>query len=498
MATQTISLPYIYEARDYQQDWWDAFRGEGIHVGKNYKIFVFNIHRRGGKDISNWNMSIERTAEEPMACRYFFPTNDMARENLWESITNDGLRFTDFVPIDLRVRRTKTDDGLNDSLKRIELVTGGSIRVMSAHKPNRARGGNPKLFVLSEFQIMDPQIIDIIMPIIEANGGILIINMTSNGDSAAKRLLEAWKKDPDVYVSILTVDDTPIFPPEQMIRIRRQTVERYLARGLSEEEANAFVDQEYYCSWDSPVVGSYFGSGMRLAKDQGRITKVPHESQLDVHTYWDLGVDDSMSIWFVQLFNREIRLIDYYESSGEGFAHYAKVLKGQMDGFERMKQYTYGKHYAPHDIKVRNMGEDARTRQEVAKACGIDFEVVKRVAAKEDGIEAIRTILSRCWWDETNCARGIDALKGYKKKWNDKMMVYENEPVHDWTSHGTDAFQTLALTNPTVLVEQTGGKVVKINRSRHGKQPQVIFDSQGRMAINLDPRRAYGKKRPLR
>lgn len=449
MQTTTISLPHIYEARAYQQDFWNAFHGVGRHKGKKYKIFVKVWHRRGGKDMTDWNAAIERGAEEPMTIKYGFPTNDMARDNLWESYTNDGLRFTDFFPEALRVKKNKADDGLNDSLKRIEYINGGSLRVVSFHRPDRARGGNSKMFVLSEFQNMDPNIIDIIMPIIEANDGILLINMTANGDSAARGMFEAWQNDPDVYTSVLTVEDTPVFSPDQMKRIRRQTIERYLARGLSEEEANAFVDQEYYCSWESPVVGSYFGSAMRRAKDEGRITKVPHESQLPVYTYWDLGVDDSMSIWFMQMLGREIRLIDYYESSGEGFAHYAKVLRGQIDGFERMKYYTYAKkHYAPHDITVRNMDKDAKTRQDVARSLGIDFEAVKRVAHKEDGIEAIRTILSRCYFDEKNCKRGIDALKGYRKKWNDKMMVYENTPVHDWTSHGTDGFQTLALANP--------------------------------------------------
>lgn len=493
MLTQTISLPHLYEARDYQQDWWDAFHGEGAHKGKEYKIFVFNIHRRGGKDISNWNMAIERTAEEPMRSTYVFPTSDMARDNLWESYTNDGLRFTDFVPLDLRVRKNKADDGLNDSLKRIELMSGGSIRVVSGHKPNRLRGGNSKLYVLSEFQAMDPQVIDIIMPVIEANGGILIINMTSNGDSAAKELMVGWQADPDVYVSVLTVDDTPVFTAEQMIRVRRQAIERFIARGLSEEEGNAFVDQEYYCSWDSPVIGSYFGSAMRRAQGEGRITRVPHEPQLTVNTYWDLGVDDSMSIWFAQLFNREIRLIDYFESSGEGFAYYARVLNGQQTGFERMKDYLYGDHYAPHDIVVRNMGKEARTRQDIAKSLGINFNVVKRVTHKEDGIEAVRGVLSRCWFDSENCKRGIGGLKGYKKEWNDKMMVYKDMPVHDWTSHPTDAFQTLALSDPMPGLSSTGGKVVRTVSNRRGNMQQVNPD--GSLRLNLDFNKAYRGKR---
>lgn len=447
MVETKISLPHIYESRSYQDDSWDAFHGEGKHKGKDYKIFVFNWHRRAGKDMTCWNMAIERTAEEPMTCKYAFPTGDMARDNLWESYTNDGLRFTDFVPKPLRVRKHKNDDGLNDSLKRIELVTGGSIRVISAHKPGRLRGGNSKVFVLSEFQAMDPMVIDIIMPIIEANDGILIINMTSNGDSAAKSMLEAWKNDPDVYVSILTVEDTPVFTREKMVRIRRQAIERFVARGLSEEEANAFVDQEYYCSWESPVIGSYFGSAMRQAQLDDRITRVPYEPGIPVHTFWDLGIDDSMSIWFVQLVGREIRVIDYYESSGEGIPFYVRVLRGQIEGFERMSKYVYGKHYAPHDIEVREITTGV-SRKDTASKLGINFLTVKRPAKKEDGIEAIRNILSRCYFDESKTKRGVSALKGYRKKWNDKMMIYENEPVHDWTSHGTDAFQTLALANP--------------------------------------------------
>jgi hypothetical protein len=103
------------------------------------------------------------------------------------------------------------------------------------------------------------------------------------------------------------------------------------------------------------------------------------------------------------------------------------------------------------------MGKDARTRQEVAADLGLNFEVVKRVSQKEDGIEAIRTILGRCWFDDDKCARGIDALKGYSKQWDEKMMVYKDNPVHDWTSHGTDAFQTMALVVPQLSGNDTAG-----------------------------------------
>jgi hypothetical protein len=218
----------------------------------------------------------------------------------------------------------------------------------------------------------------------------------------------------------------------------------FLARGQSEEEATAFVDQEYYCSWDSPVAGSYFGSAMRQAQADGRIRNVPYEPQLKVNTYWDLGIDDSMSIWFVQLYGREVRVIDYYEASGEGMPHYIRVLQD--------KKYLYNQHFAPHDIEVRELMTGVSRRDTAAKL-GLEFNTVKRPAKKEDGIDAIRTLLPRCYFDANKCARGINGLKGYHKKWNDKLMVYMSEPVHDWTSHPTDAFQTLALSNPEQVDE---------------------------------------------
>lgn len=434
-----ISLPHIYRPRDYQREFFDA-----LHSGK-YRIFILNWHRRGGKDLTCWNAAIELTAEEVTAAKYGFPTSDMARDNLWESYTNDGYRFTDFVPLDLRVRHHDNDDGLNDTLKRIEFITGGSIRVISTHRPGRLRGGNSKVFVLSEFQIMDPIVIDIIEPILEANNGILIINMTSNGDSAARKMLKAWLKDPEVYVSIKSVKDTGVFTEKQMERIRRRTRERFVARGQSIEEADAFVDQEYYCSWDSPVAGSYFGQQIRDAEAAGRIKNVPYDPRLPVDTFWDIGIGDSMAIWFAQFLGNEIRLIDYFESSGEGLPYYASVLKGQHQGFERMARYVYRNHYMPHDVQVREVGS-GNSRYHTALSLGISpIVTVKRPAQKDDGIHAIRMILPRCYFDSTNCERGINALKGYRKDWNEKLMVYKNHPIHDWTSHGTDALQTLAL-----------------------------------------------------
>jgi hypothetical protein len=174
-----------------------------------------------------------------------------------------------------------------------------------------------------------------------------------------------------------------------------------------------------------------------LADQEGRIAGVPHDMAAQVHTFWDLGIDDSMTIWFMQRIGREFHFIDYYESSGEGIPHYIKILKEK-------KNYLYGRHYAPHDIDQRELST-GRTRKETAKKLGIEFEVVPRVQFKEDSIEAARNILSQCWFDKVKCDRGLSALRSYHKEWDDDNQVFKNRPVHDWSSHGADAFQTFAL-----------------------------------------------------
>lgn len=440
-----ILLPHNFEPRDYQLPLWNA-----LDSGK-YQHACIVWHRRAGKDVNCWNYAVRETNNNRQTTKYAFPTAEMAKDNLWDAYTNDGMRFTDFVPMPIRFRRNAGDDGLNDTFKEIRFKLGGSLRVISTHKPDSLRGGNSKLFVLSEFQRMDPRVIDIIEPIVEANGGHLLVNLTPAGNNHAKGSFESWQNDPRWFTQVLTANDTPVFALEQLVRIKQSIIERYQARGLSEEEAVAFFEQEYMCSFESPVVGSYFGSAMRRAELDGRIANVPHEPQLKVMTFWDLGVDDSTSIWFVQVIGREIRLIDYFEASGEGLPFYAKVLAGQHEGFERMKNYVYSTHYGPHDIEVRELSTGV-SRKTTAESLGISFTPTPAPKTKEEGIEAIRTILARCWFDKTKCKRGIDALKGYRKDWNDELQVYKNKPIHDWTSHGTDAFQTMALNNPQPMV----------------------------------------------
>lgn len=415
--------------------------------GGKYAALVWA--RRHGKDITCWNYAIRAAAMEVMDVTYIYPTAEMGKNNLWEAKTNDGFLFTDFCPLELRKRTGVKDDGLNDTFKQIEIVNNSIIRLASAEKPDRLRGGNSKLYVISEFAETDPAVLDIIEPVVEANGGKIVINFTPKGDNHAKGAWEAWQEDKEWFTSLVTARDTTVFTLDQLERIRERIIRRFVEQGRSEIEALAYFDQEYLCSFDTPVIGSYYGEGMRRADSESRITTVPHEMSLPVDTYWDLGVGDSTAIWFVQAIGKEARVIDYLESSGEGLEFYARELQ--------KKNYLYGSHYAPHDIEVREF-TTGKSRIETARKLGIGFTIVPNISL-EDGINAARSVLNKCWFDKERCKRGISALKNYSKEWDEKMKTYKDRPKHDWSSHGADAFRYFAVAYRENRLEGVTAKV---------------------------------------
>lgn len=380
--------------------------------------------RRHGKDKSCFNGLVKKAAERVGNYYYIFPEYNQGRKALWDNIDKDGLRTIDHIPKELVRAKNNTE-------MKIELLNGSIIQVVGAADIDRIVGTNPIGVVFSEYSLIDPMVWGYIYPILAENGGFAWFNMTPRGKNHGKRLLESTMNNKAWYVSHLDAKQCGVFSLEELEKIRQEYFELYGDYQLYE--------QEFMTSFDAPIQGSYFAVHMERAEEDGRIGNVPHESLLPVNTYWDLGVDDSMTIWFVQLIGREIRLIDYYENSNEGMPHYIGVINS--------RGYTYGKHYAPHDIKVRELTTGV-SRLETARKLGINFETVPRPAQKQEGIDAIRNVLSRCWFDKTKCEKGIDALMSYHKEFDEIRKVYKNQPYHDWSSHAVDGLQTFALSNP--------------------------------------------------
>lgn len=190
-------------------------------------------------------------------------------------------------------------------------------------------------------------------------------------------------------------------------------------------------------SWEEPKIeGAYYTNQIQQAEKEGRITSVPYESMVPVDTWWDLGMNDTMSIWFTQTVGREIRVIDYFAAEGEGFTYYKTILNE--------RGYTYGTHYMPHDIEVRELGTGV-SRKETCESLGISPLSVVAKLSVEDGIEAVRNIFSKCWFDKEKCKEGLYALKNYRKERDEKRDTWKNHPEHNWASHAADAFRYFAV-----------------------------------------------------
>jgi len=429
-----ITIPNNFKARDYQLDFLKAVQ-DSIEGRSDKRYFMQIWHRRSGKDKTNIaDVAPRRLLHSPTLVKYVYPTLVMGRDNLWDGMGSDGYKFLNHIPNNIR-------NGQANSTRMTIPIKGGSIfQVAGADNPDSLRGGNAKLYIFSEWSEHDPYAWDVVEPILRENDGIAVFNMTPKGDNHARALFEFAKDHPKWWVQTLTARDTKVFTEEQLNGIKSDIIKRFEADGRSEEEAISYFDQEYMCSFESPVIGSYYGSAMRKAEKEGRITSVPYDGNLLVETYWDLGMDDSMTIWFFQRAGKELRFINYYENTGEGLSHYASILKE--------KDYNYGKHFAPFDIKVRELGT-GKSRLEVAKGMGLNFEVTEQLPI-QDGINAARGVLSMCWFDKDKCSRGISCLKNYKKDWDEKNKVFRTTAKHDWASHGADGFRVFAVNEKDV------------------------------------------------
>lgn len=238
------------------------------------------------------------------------------------------------------------------------------------------------------------------------------------------------------------------------IEVDREQKAWYVARESTQKDD---MRREYPTTpeeaWEVSHEGLYYCRHMTEARAEKRIGFIPYDETLLVHTAWDLGFNDFNCIWYFQIFKKEIRLIDYDEGSGESLSHWIGVLKS--------KPYVYGKHIAPHDIMVHEY-TSGMTRQSTARKMGINFIPAQKVEIIP-GIDAVRAMFNRCWFDEKKCAKGLKALDNYKKEWDEKTVCWRSKPLHNWASHGSDAFRTLATGLNFVTNERTNADIQQDN-----------------------------------
>lgn len=189
-------------------------------------------------------------------------------------------------------------------------------------------------------------------------------------------------------------------------------------------------------AFHASVQGAYYAAEMLKVHEQGRIMRIPYDATLPVDTWWDLGMNDKNICIFSQSYSNEIRLVDFYENSGEGLAHYVKMLQD--------KGYVYGTHTFPHDINVKELGTGQSRYQTLLDLRLRNIRTIERTKNVNDDIEAVRRLFPRFFFDEVHTHKLIEALEGYRKEWNDKTGEFMNSPLHDKYSHAADAMRTLA------------------------------------------------------
>lgn len=423
-----IVLPYNWRPRSYQMPAWCYM--EGPEEGKR-AVLVW--HRRAGKDLFAINLCATKMYERVGTYWHILPTYKQGRKIVWDGFTRDGRKFRSHFPPELV-------QGENAAEMKVTMKNGAIYQVVGTDDVDSLVGTNPVGCVFSEYSLQDPAAWDYIRPILAENGGWAVFIFTMRGKNHGYKMLKMAEQSPTWFAQTLVAGNNGTKREDGRPVISDEVIEDERRSGMDE----SMIQQEFYCSAEAPLIGAYYGQQMAKALEEKRITNVPWEPSIPVHTAWDLGMNDSMSIWMFQQVGYEIRLIDFYESSGEGLAHYIKVL--------REKEYVYGAHYAPHDIEVRELGT-GKSRRETARTLGVNFRVVARHEVL-DGIDAVRNILSRCWFDEKRCDRGIEALRSYRKEYDEVRKVYKNTPEHDWSSHPSDAFRILAMGIRFVRKEQ--------------------------------------------
>jgi len=374
-------------------------------------------HRRAGKTVACVNDLLDaalRCTKNEGRFAYVAPTYGQAKDVAWSYLR----QFTAPIP----------GVSAHETELRVDLPNGARIRLYGADNYDRLRGIYLDGLVCDEFGDMDPRAwSEVLRPALSDRQGWAIFIGTPKGSNHFRTMWDQAQDDPNWFRLMLKASETGILPPEELDDARKMmTPEQFAA--------------EYECSFQAAILGAYFGKEIEAAENDHRITSVPHDPAVPVHTAWDLGIGDTTAIWLFQQVGTAVHIIDHIEASGVGLDWYVRELD--------KRPYRWGEHILPHDANARELGT-GRTRLETLQSLGLSSAKVLGAQSVEDGINAARLVLPRCWFDKDKTKRGIDALKNYRSEWDEKNRVLKPRPVHDWASHSADAFRYLALGLPS-------------------------------------------------
>ncbi len=436
-----IDLPYNYTEYKWQIPIIQAFFD-------NKEIWM-NIHRRGGKDLLCFcRFLLPEALKRPGTYHYIWPTLKQGRDAIWEGKDEEGRDFLKYyVPQDMIIRKDNQDMKLN-----VYSVGGTSqIQIFGTNKQQyealRGKPGNGAVY--AEYSRQDPRGRDVVSPMMRKTDGFEVYNSTPNGNNHFKSGYYTAKSNPkNSYHITATVEDT--FDHNGNRLVTEEAIQRERDNNRTED----YINQEYYCSFNQGIEGTYLGKQMQIATNEGRMLGLAYDETIPINTAWDLGVGDFMAIIFYQMIGNWVHVLDYVEATGYSFVYYAQKLKEKHDDFG----FYYGTHYAPFDIKDREMGSldhkevRALSRQEKAEKIGIIFEEVEKTGF-DNSVDNARAIMRRCKFntDSDGVLLLISHLEQWGKKWNDINQEYGDYEDNNVHKHGGAAFRYMS----TIVTEET-------------------------------------------
>jgi hypothetical protein len=378
---------------------------------------VIVAHRRCGKTVACINdLIVKALLENKQHAQYAYiaPFYSQAKSVAWRYLE----RFSEPV-------LAKS----NQSELWVELINGARIRLFGADNPDALRGNFLDGVVLDEMADMKPSVWgEIIRPLLADRLGWATFIGTPKGHNAFYDIYNEATKKSNWYTKVLRADKTNLLAQSE------------LDDAQATMSSNQY-EQEFLCSFEAAILGAYYGQEMRRITDLDRITTVDYDPMFPCHTAWDLGFNDSTSIWWFQVVYGEIRVLDHHSSNGQSIPYYTGLIAQKEADFG----YKYGYHYLPHDAKAKTLASGGKSIIEQI-ATKIDIKHLKIVPnlSIQDGIQATRLALTRTWFDN-RCEEGIECLRQYQREWNDDKKSFNDRPKHDWTSHSADAFRYLSV-----------------------------------------------------
>ena len=382
-----------------------------IHELMDEKRFgVVVAHRRMGKTVSAINHIIKDAIlnqKEAPRYAYIAPTYGQAKRVAWDYL----VKYADPLGGTSNISELRVD------------FWGRRIQLYGSDNPEALRGQYFDGVILDEIGDQNPKIwTDIVRPALADRKGWCLFIGTPKGHNHFKELRDRAEKEEGWGLLEFKASETGVVDETELKAARNE---------MGEDKFR----QEFECSFDAAVEGSYYGQILNELEDKKHMQEIPREELSRTFTAWDLGMGDSTSIWVAQLVGTEVRLIDYYENHGVGLDHYVKWIKDN--------DYTKAEHILPHDVRVRELGS-GKSRLEMLEEAGLEIKIAPRMGL-DDGIQAVRRLLPRCWFNVPQVQIGLNCLRNYRRDYDEKRKIFYERPLHDWSSHGSDSFRYLAL-----------------------------------------------------